>query len=154
MRLFVTATLVFVFLWGSAVNAQETHKKAPILPSQGALKGKPVLVDFWASWCGPCRESFPWMNEIREKYPDLEIIAINLDEERSEADSFLANNVTNFTVHFDPEGEYAEKFGVPGMPSSYLIDGEGNIIKEHIGFFSSKTDYYESAIIELLAATE
>jgi cytochrome c biogenesis protein CcmG/thiol:disulfide interchange protein DsbE len=67
-------------------------------------RGKIVYVDFWASWCGPCRQSFPWMNEMLGKYQaqGLEIVAINLDTGRAEADEFLAKNPASFTVLFDP----------------------------------------------------
>ncbi len=136
----------------SLTYPQETEKKAPALPKQQKFIGKPVLVDFWASWCNPCRESFPWMNEIRKKYPGLEIIAINLDEKKADADSFLSKIPSNFIIHYDPKGVYAKQFGIAGMPSSYLIDADGNIIKEHVGFFSSKKEEYESDIKKLLAA--
>lgn len=120
--------------------------KAPAIPGIEELKGQPVLIDFWASWCEPCQESFPWMNEIKAQYPDLKIIAINLDEESSVAESFLKENKADFKVLFDPEGELAEKYQVDGMPSSYLVDRNGKIVKHHVGFFSDKKSDYENDI--------
>ena len=139
----------------AADSAVETSVKvAPTFAELESLKGKPVLVDFWASWCGPCRESFPWMDEIKKKYPELEIIAINLDEERIDADEFLLEMPTELNIVFDPEGELAEKYRVDAMPSSYLIDANGNIVVEHTGFFADKTTEYEASIKQLLAEPE
>jgi thiol-disulfide isomerase/thioredoxin len=139
----------------AADSAVETSVKvAPTFAELESLKGKPVLVDFWASWCGPCRESFPWMDEIKKKYPELEIIAINLDEERVDADEFLLEMPTELNIVFDPEGELAEKYRVDAMPSSYLIDANGNIVVEHTGFFADKTTEYEASIKQLLAEPE
>ena len=136
----------------AADSAVETAVKvAPTFAELESFKGKPVLVDFWASWCGPCRESFPWMDEIKKKYPELEIIAINLDEERVDAEEFLSEMPTKLNIVFDPEGELAEKYQVDAMPSSYLIDANGNIVVQHTGFYADKTTEYEASIQQLLA---
>ncbi len=99
-------------------------------------RGKVVYLDFWASWCTPCRKSFPWMNEIKQRYADqgLEIIAINLDKERKDSEAFLAATQPSFTIAFDPEGTTAVRYQVMGMPSSYLIDRNGQLHNSHIGF--------------------
>jgi thioredoxin-related protein len=94
------------------------------------------------------------MDEIKKKYPELEIIAINLDEERIDADEFLLEMPTELNIVFDPEGELAEKYRVDAMPSSYLIDANGNIVVEHTGFFADKTTEYEASIKQLLAEPE
>ena len=98
-------------------------------------RGKLVYVDFWASWCVPCRKSFPWMTAIQKKYGNkLKVIAINLDAERDDAITFLKETKPRFSIAFDPEGKIAESYEVKGMPSSYLIDPQGNIVSSHIGF--------------------
>ena len=115
-----------------------------------SLRGKVVYVDFWASWCIPCRDSFPWMKSIYEKYASkgLEIVAINLDKNREYADKFLQEFYPPFTVAFDPEGKTAEAFEVPTMPSSFLISRNGNIIYTHAGFDEKKIDVVENVIKE------
>ncbi|UTP72299.1 TlpA family protein disulfide reductase [Alteromonas sp. LMIT006] len=117
------------------------------------LTDKVVYLDFWASWCVPCRRSFPWMNTMQAKYAEqgLVIIAINLDQERALADAFIAETQANFHIEFDPAGEYAESFGVAGMPTSLLIDKNGHIRAQHQGFFNAKTAHYEKQIQALLA---
>src|ERR1700678_2087156 len=87
-----------------------------------AYRGKVVYLDFWASWCGPCKQSFPWMETMKRTYAGqgLEVIAVDLDGDRADADRFLAQFHPTFDVRFDPEGELAEAYKVQGMPSSVL----------------------------------
>lgn len=120
--------------------------------SLNSLKGKVVYLDFWASWCSPCRKSFPWMEKIQNRYKDegLEVIAVNLDKSKDKANEFLKQFHSNFTVAFDPEGQTAEHYKVMGMPSSYLIDRNGQLHMSHIGFRESDTDELETKIRDLL----
>lgn len=117
-----------------------------------AYKGKVVYVDFWASWCAPCRDSFPWMELMHQRYGDkgLAIVAINLDEKREMAGPFLADFKTSFDILYDPKGEVASHFNLQGMPSSYLFDSEGQLVSEHLGFFKSKQLAVEQEIQSLL----
>jgi cytochrome c biogenesis protein CcmG/thiol:disulfide interchange protein DsbE len=104
--------------------------------SLSSLKGKVVYLDFWASWCGPCRKSFPWMNRMMQRYGDkgLVIVAVNLDKTRDLAQKFLHDYPAQFTVAYDPEGGTADEYAVEGMPTAYLIDDHHHIVKEHLGF--------------------
>jgi thiol-disulfide isomerase/thioredoxin len=117
-------------------------------PELGPIEGKVIWVDFWASWCTPCRRSFPWMNTMQRKYGDqgLQIVAVNLDAEREAADGFLAETPAEFTVRFDPQGKLAEQFGVQAMPSSYLLAADGKVIASHFGFKLGDTAEYEEQI--------
>ncbi|NOX43585.1 MAG: TlpA family protein disulfide reductase [Gammaproteobacteria bacterium] len=116
------------------------------------FRGRVVYVDFWASWCAPCRKSFPWLNEMQQKYADkgLTIIGVNVDKKRSLADSFLKNNPAEFPIVYDPDGELASKYKLVGMPSAYLIDKQGVIQHNHVGFRPSKKMAYEASIQKLL----
>jgi len=113
-----------------------------------SLAGKVVLLDFWASWCVPCRQSFPWMNALREKYgaKGLAVVAINLDKDRAAADAFLVKNPAAFTVAFDASGKTAEAYRVAAMPSTYVIAKDGTILVRHTGFDPKKTSEVETAI--------
>lgn len=122
----------------------------------GDVTGKVVLVDFWASWCAPCRRSFPWMNAMQSKYGDrgLQIIGVNVDKERALADEFLAQTPAAFELRFDPAGKLAENFGVQAMPSSFLLDASGTVIGTHFGFRTADAQSYEREIVEALAGAE
>ncbi len=114
--------------------------------------GKVLLIDFWASWCGPCRQSFPWMNAMQAKYKaqGLEILAINLDSDSEEAQRFLEEVPANFTLGFDASGDSAEKMQVEAMPMSYLVDREGKIRYRMMGFNTDKKSEHELNIQKLL----
>jgi cytochrome c biogenesis protein CcmG/thiol:disulfide interchange protein DsbE len=122
--------------------------------SLAALKGKVVYVDFWASWCGPCKQSFPFMNELQAKYAGqgLEIVAVNVDAKRDDADRFLAEVPARFTVAFDARGESARRFDVKAMPSSVLVDRSGKVVVLHKGFRDEDKKELETRIAQALAA--
>ncbi|GGD00403.1 thiol:disulfide interchange protein [Undibacterium terreum] len=99
-------------------------------------QGKLIYLDFWASWCGPCRQSFPWMNELQNKYgaQGLQVIGVNLDARNEDARTFLAGTPAHFVIAFDPAGATPRNYGVRGMPSSLLIGPDGKVLFEHSGF--------------------
>jgi len=117
------------------------------------FRGQVVYVDFWASWCGPCRKSFPWMSDLQDRYQaqGLKVIAVNLDSDRALGEKFLARYPARFTVAYNPRGDIAEAYGVTGMPTSYLVDREGRIHAEHLGFRESELADVETQIRALLA---
>lgn len=117
------------------------------------LRGRVVYVDFWASWCGPCKQSFPWMNDMHAKYASrgLIIVAVNVDTKVPDADRFLAAMPAQFTVVFDPKGQTPKLFDVKAMPSSYLIDGDGKVVHVHVGFRDADRAALEAAIDNALA---
>jgi cytochrome c biogenesis protein CcmG, thiol:disulfide interchange protein DsbE len=103
------------------------------------IKAKVIYVDFWASWCGPCRQSFPWMNAMQEKYGSqgLQIVGINLDAKKEDALQFLAATPATFIALHDPAGASAKQYAIKGMPSSVLVSGDGKVIQNHAGFRES-----------------
>jgi cytochrome c biogenesis protein CcmG/thiol:disulfide interchange protein DsbE len=121
--------------------------------SLDSLRGHVVYLDFWASWCDPCRKSFPWMNELQKNFADkgLTVIAVDLDAKRESADKFLSTHPAGFTVAFDPKATLPPLYNVKAMPSSFLIDKEGNIVSTHIGFQDKDTANLEKQVVELLA---
>jgi len=155
----LTPTLFFALLTLSHV-ARSDYPVAPefTLPSQdnpiqlSKLQGKLVYVDFWASWCRPCKTSFPWMISMKEKFKDhpFEIVAINLDKDKTLADAFIKSQAINFPVAFNPNADVAEKYGVEGMPSSYLVDAHGHLRIRYTGFWNKSKDEKEQMIKRLL----
>jgi len=117
-----------------------------------AYRGKVVVIDFWASWCVPCRRSFPWLNAMHAKYAGdgLVIIGVNVDSERAEATRFLAEYPADFQIYFDSEGRYAAEYGVEAMPSSFVIGRDGQVRARHLGFKVQKQPDYEAAIVDAL----
>jgi len=115
-------------------------------------EGKVVVLDFWASWCVPCRRSFPWLNAMHEKYADegLAIVGVNLDMERADAEQFLQEYPAMFTILYDDDRQLAEQFEVVAMPSSYVIGRNGKVIARHMGFKVKQQDDYESVIVDAL----
>ena len=128
-----------------------THADNPI--SLEAHPGRVVYLDFWASWCTPCQESFPWMQTLKSVYErdGLDVIAVNLDRHRADADRFLAKKPSDLDIRFDPQGEIAETFKIKGMPTSVLIDRHGNVRFTHIGFKPVDAPTYEAQLRQLLA---
>jgi thiol-disulfide isomerase/thioredoxin len=147
----LTGLLVAVIAAGQASQAE-----AEMFAELGEIDGQVVWVDFWASWCAPCRRSFPWMNQMLSRYQDegLQIIGVNVDKEREMAETFLAETPADFDLRYDPAGSLAEQFGVVAMPSSFVLDAEGNVIAAHFGFRFAETDEYEQEIINALAGVD
>jgi len=117
-----------------------------------AYKGKVVYLDFWASWCGPCKLSFPYMGRLSRRYSseDLVIITDNLDHDIAKAQLFLDEANSRIPVIFDSKGVLATRFNVHDMPTSVLIDREGKVRYIHKGFFQDKEDEYTSHVRELI----
>ncbi|HHJ35191.1 MAG TPA: TlpA family protein disulfide reductase [Gammaproteobacteria bacterium] len=116
------------------------------------FKGKVVYLDFWASWCKPCKKSFPWLRDLERNMADqgFEVLAVNLDKDRALADEFIKAMDVNFTVAFDESGDIASEYKLKGMPSSYLIDRDGKLYGSHIGFREKDKEKLEQSIRELL----
>ena len=144
-------TLVLFFTMLFSLNAfadpveEFQHKLAQ-------YQGKVVYVDFWASWCGPCRQSFPWMNTMQPSYGSkgFKIISINLDSDYGLAQQFLSQYSPSFDVIYDPKGLLAKKYQVQGMPSSFILDRESQVTSVHVGFTDNKSKQYQKEILTLL----
>lgn len=100
-------------------------------------KGKTVLVDFWATWCPPCRAELPNVIAVYQKFHDkgFDIVGVSLDEDKDKLEKFLATNKMPWPQYFDGEGwqnSLAQKYGIESIPATYLLDGEGKIIAKDL----------------------
>ncbi|MGR8951852.1 MAG: TlpA family protein disulfide reductase [Gammaproteobacteria bacterium] len=120
-----------------------------------AFKDKVMYIDFWASWCGPCAKSFPFMNQLHHELgdKDLALIGVNLDENPEDAKAFLAQYPAGFTMAADPGEQCARLFDVKAMPSSYLIGRDGIIRHVHLGFRADEGKELRDLVEKLLAET-
>lgn len=105
--------------------------------SLNELRGKPVVLNFWATWCGPCRTEMPYLQEIYEKYSDegLMLLAIDIDESPSQVEKFLLSNNLSLPVLLDIGGAVTKKYRIQVIPTTYFIDGDGIIQSKRIGAF-------------------
>lgn len=116
-------------------------------------QGRVLLIDFWATWCPPCKQSMPFLNALRNEFKDqgFEIIAINVDEDRDEALSFLLLHPVEYLLAYDSTGDCPAKFEVQAMPSSYFIDKQGKVRDIHLGYRERDKESIRKRIVELLA---
>jgi thiol-disulfide isomerase/thioredoxin len=149
--LFLVGTLTLAVRAAPAPDLRFNTANGPL--ALESLRGRVVYLDYWASWCVPCRHSFPWLNDMQARFGDqgFVVLAVNLDTDRAEAQKFLAALPARFTVAFDPEGDSARIMRLKGMPSSFLIDRQGNVVSSHIGFRESDRQPREGEIRALLA---
>jgi len=119
-------------------NIKEAQTEAHEL-DQGLIEKSWAYVDFWASWCAPCRLSFPFMNQLDAQFGKrgLKIIAISVDKDPRKIASFLKQNPANFQILWDSQGQAAKAFDLQAMPNAFLISPNQQIVMRHLGFRSS-----------------
>jgi thiol-disulfide isomerase/thioredoxin len=137
-------------IWAAVGMAAGTPKPGDTFPDlagfqfEGALpelKGKVVIVDLWASWCGPCKKAMPVLKDLHEKYgaKGVVVVGVSLDETKADMDAYLKKNPMPFTIVRDPKGKLAEKLGVGGIPTSFVLAPDGKVKSVHEGFEGEAT---------------
>jgi peroxiredoxin len=116
------------------------------------LKGEVVMVNFWATWCGPCRKEMPHLEALHQRYSDLgfTLLGVNVEEDSSGADEFLAETPVSFPILFDPGNEVSKLYDVVAMPSTVMIDRNGNMRYIHHGYKDGYESEYQTQIRALL----
>jgi peroxiredoxin len=116
------------------------------------LEGQVVMLNFWATWCGPCRQEMPHLESLYQRYSDLGfmLLGVNVEEDSSGADKFLAETPVTFPILFDPKSEVSKKYDVIAMPSTVLIDRTGNMRFIHHGYQPGYENEYQAQIRALL----
>ena len=146
----VVAGLVGVATLSSAALRSALAADGGFDPARYA--GKIVYLDFWASWCPPCLQSFPWMQALADRHATrpFAVVGVNLDRERAAADRFIAKAKPRFDIAYDPAGASARRYEVKVMPSSFLLDAQGRVIHRHEGFKMADQAGLEARIATLL----
>ena len=157
-------TFIFLLLTFIINPSALAASRAPVFELPGdtgsvsleQYRNQVVYIDFWASWCVPCRYAFPWLNEMQERYGEdgFKVIGINVDKDKAMAAKFLELVPATFDIAYDPEGKVADLYSLKVMPSSYLIDRDGNLVHAHKGFKTSDGSRMEDMIRKLLEPKE
>jgi cytochrome c biogenesis protein CcmG, thiol:disulfide interchange protein DsbE len=158
-RLLVAVMACAVLLHAAPGNAQAAPRPAPEIDNATELfsaspvslrqyRGKLVLLEFWASWCGPCWRSFPVLNQLQERYRDrgLVILAVSVDEDVADARDYAERKKPVFALLHDPAGKVADRYHVDAMPQAFLIDEQGLLLKSFIGFNDSTEKQLAAAL--------
>ncbi len=163
-KIALTLSLASASLLSLPAHSLENGQLAPDFDLPGRVgniklndfKGKTVYLDFWASWCGPCKQSFPWMNDMQSKYgaKGLRVVSINVDQKTEDAKSFLNDNPARFDVAFDPSGKMPRTYAIKGMPTSVLIGPDGKVLMMHNGFKDEHREELERNIKQALNAKD
>jgi thiol-disulfide isomerase/thioredoxin len=145
---------------GSAANAS-ADQAAPTfsLPARGGatidlaqFKGQVVMINFWASWCVPCRQEMPLLDSIYKKYKPLgfTLLSVNVEPEQKDAESFLKQTPVSFPVVFDAKSKVSSLYNVQGMPTTVFIDRKGNVRMMHVSYKTGDENLYMDQIRTLL----
>jgi len=152
--------LFFVLTLATTSKADSVPDSIDVLqaavPDSVSLAGKVVYVDFWASWCTPCRHSFPWMEELQGMYAKrgLQILTVNVDKDHAAAMKFLEDTGSDLTVLYDPKGELAKLYKLEAMPTTFIYGRDGHLVSKHLGFKQEEADSLDRVITKLLREGE
>jgi thiol-disulfide isomerase/thioredoxin len=150
------ATLAALALSSLSSPAATDPKSIAVLDSltgdSTIVEGKVVYVDFWASWCVPCRASFPWMASLMDRYGEkgLQVVTINVDKDAAAAQKFLKDTNASLPVVYDPAGKFAKLYDLQAMPTSFLYARDGSLKLRKEGFNPKETESVEQTIRALL----
>ena len=150
-----------MLLFASLAVAADVSGPAPdfTLKSRGGenvrlseQRGQVVMINFWASWCGPCRQEMPHLEALSKEFADygFTLLGINVDEKREQADKLLAQIPVTFPILFDPASEVSRLYKVDAMPTTILIDRDGNLRHLHRAYRPGFENLYRDQIKALV----
>ena len=148
-------TMLWLIVAGSAVGGD--NPPAPDFTLTDAngqsvtlsdLRGQVIMINFWASWCGPCRQEMPLLEQIHQRYEPLgfTLLGVNVEENPADGQAFLKERPVSFPVLYDPENGISKLHDVVAMPSTVLIDRQGNVRYLHHGYKPGYENDYQDQI--------
>lgn len=153
-----TGLTLLLVLFSLVGRASEPAPDFTLTSNQGEnlrledYRGQVVMLNFWASWCGPCRQEMPLMDEIYQNYKDLgfTVLAVNVDADSADANRFLEAVPVSYPVLYDTESRVSELYEVDAMPTTVMIDRDGNARYLHRGYQPGYEDHYAEQVRELV----
>jgi peroxiredoxin len=153
--------VVFTTTFSMSANALEPGQKAPdftLKNLQGQnlnlveQRGQIILINFWASWCGPCRKEMPVLQKLHDKYQDLGVAVwgVNVEQENQAGRDFLAGLNLSFPIFFDQTNKISETYQVEAMPTTVIVDRDGKVRYVFKGYKSGYEKKYAKAIKKLI----
>jgi len=130
------ATVVAVLMWAATARAGPAPDFAATSLAGDTLqlsdyRGRVVVVDFWSTWCPPCREQLAALATLEKQHPEVVVLAVNVDSRRDKVDRYVKRTVVPKRVVLDPTAQIAEKYAVEGMPWTVIVDARGAIVSQH-----------------------
>ena len=158
MKAVLTAILLILSPMTTALDASGPAANFTLKSAAGAnvrlseYRGQVVLINFWASWCGPCRQEMPELDNIHQKYSGLgfTVFGVNVEQDRAMADKVLRDIPVSFPILFDDANRVSELYGVDAMPVTVLVDRRGEIRYLHRGYKPGYEDQYEAQVRALI----
>ncbi|MBK8167878.1 MAG: TlpA family protein disulfide reductase [bacterium] len=138
---------------GDPAPAAATRAVVPAADFElASYQGRVVVLDFWASWCKPCRQSLPWLSDLQRRHGEkgLQVVAVSVDADEAAMRERLGDIDPGIVVVFDPEGVLAQQYKLEVMPTSFLVDRAGKARGSHRGFMAKEADRREVEIVALL----
>ena len=116
------------------------------------LRGQVVLINFWASWCGPCRQEMPLLDQMYQKYGELgfTLLGVNVEQDSADAQRMLHDTPVTFPILFDTQNEVSKLYDVTAMPSTVIVDRDGNVRFVHKGYQPGYEDEYQTQVRALV----
>ncbi len=136
---------------GAAPNFTLNSRNGDVV-SLADLKGQVVMINFWATWCGPCRQEMPLLDALYKRYNRMgfTLLGVNVEEDSSGADKWLADTPVTFPILYDTKNQVSKLYDITAMPSTVLVDRQGNVRFLHRGYKPGDENDYQNAIRELI----
>jgi thiol-disulfide isomerase/thioredoxin len=142
---FAAPEMIPVEVFEAAKNAATAPVEDAVLPLRdggsfafAAHRGDPILLTFWASWCGPCRAELPALATWAKAHPEVAVLAVNVDRQRAPAERFVQSVAFDLPIAFDPDARQLGRYGVTSMPTMLLFDPRGALAWQHVGYSAEK----------------